>query len=73
MPKINCNVTINFLNEWGRMCDHHECEVCAFYNDNSHQEMSCDEFVTHCPEDAIEIVQKWSDVHPPKLEKDDKK
>ena len=67
---MDCSKTEVFLAEWYRMCIgyktytqieteckmHHACSMCV----------NCKKWVTENPEAAIEIVQEWSDAHPPK-------
>lgn len=70
----NCKVTKSFFKELLRMtagCDM-SCEQCAV---DTKAEFfgckSCAEYLMSYPEDAIEMVQKWSDENPPKTRMDD--
>lgn len=57
----DCTKTVEFLREWSRMCDaHEECATCPLDEPTSGR--GCD--VCNIPDDAIAIVQKWSDEHP---------
>lgn len=57
----DCKKTVEFLREWSRMCDaHEECATCPLDEPTSGR--GCD--VCNIPDDAIAIVQKWSDEHP---------
>lgn len=59
---MDCNKTIDYLAELERMCDAQEkCERCPL--DDC---CSGDALWVKSPKQAIEIVQKWSDEHPPK-------
>lgn len=69
---IDCNITTNYLTERYRMtqkgkpcevCYGTECPLCA---KNNGVGIACVELESSYPEKAIEIVQKWSDEHPPK-------
>ena len=68
---IDCNITANFLKEWERM---HEvckrCEACPLSCFKNQTGNYCRVFVMSYPQDAQEIVQKWSDEHPQKTRKD---
>ena len=64
---MDCNKTIDYLAELERMCDAQEkCEHCPL--DDC---CSGDALWVKSPKQAIEIVQKWSDEHPPKTYADD--
>lgn len=59
---MDCNKTVDYLAELERMCDAQEkCERCPL--DDC---CSGDALWVKNPKQAIEIVQKWSDEHPPK-------
>lgn len=76
---IDCNITKNYFNEKQRMTkkrklyagiyecklDCSDCPLSSLNNDAT-DTMTCGEFETLCPEQAIEVVQKWSDEHPQK-------
>lgn len=64
---MDCNKTIDYLAELERMCDAQEkCERCPL--DDC---CSGDALWVKNPKQAIEIVQKWSDEHPPKTYMED--
>ena len=71
---IDCGITTNFLKEWERMCvkfDKVGCAGCPLLRkDPAGIVYSCRGFTTIHPQDAQEIVQKWSDEHPLKTRKD---
>lgn len=57
---MDCNKTINFMEECKRMCDAHErCKHCPL-------DYCCsgNTLWAKSTKQAIEIVQKWSDEHP---------
>lgn len=57
----DCSKTVEFLREWKWMCEaYEECEFCPL-NDVTDSSL-CD--VENIPDEAIDIVQKWSDEHP---------
>ena len=74
---IDCNITKNYFNEKQRMTkkrklyagiykcelDCSDCPLSSLNNDATDR-MTCGEFETLCPEQAIEVVQRWSDAHP---------
>lgn len=76
---IDCNITKNYFNEKQRMAkkrklyagiykcelDCSDCPLSSLNNDATDR-MTCSEFETLCPEQAIKVVQRWSDEHPPK-------
>ena len=73
---IDCNITKNYFNEKQRMTkkrklyagiykcelDCSDCPLSSLNNDAT-DKMTCGEFETLCPEQAIEAVQRWSDKH----------
>lgn len=72
---IDCTKTINYFNEKLRMTKRTKkglCEIscsdCPLYNDNNgtSEGLSCGCLEMHYPKQAISIIQKWSDEHPPK-------
>lgn len=73
MPKINCNITENFLKELSRMTDncHIHCAECAIKNLYNRDKRSCADAIMRYPEEAITLVQNWSDAHPVKTRLDD--
>ncbi len=65
--RIDCSDTVNFLNEFNRLCDNSSCEKCYF---GSHAEISnpkantktdCLWRIANNSEEVVHIVQKWSD------------
>lgn len=62
----DCSKTLDFLREHNRMCDGFVCKDCPMGRENRPQtsEEYCGDFVNNHTEDAIAIVQKWSDEHP---------
>lgn len=76
---IDCNITKNYFNEKQRMTkmrklyvgiykcelDCSDCPLSSLNNDAT-DKMTCREFETLCPEQAIEVVQRWSNEHPQK-------
>lgn len=64
---MDCNKTIDYLKELERMCSSYEdeCVGCPL-----HECCIGDAWVKN-PKQAIEIVQKWSDEHPPKTYMED--
>lgn len=70
---IDCNITKNYLSEEARMTKSNDvsvcrisCNHCPLSRFNNGEEMLCTELELKHPEKAIEIVQRWSDEHPPK-------
>lgn len=76
---IDCNITKNYFNEKRRMTKKHklnggayicklDCSDCPLssLNNDATDRMTCSEFEILCPEQAIKVVQRWSDEHPPK-------
>lgn len=71
---IDCNKTVNFLNEFDRMCNSYaHCDICEIGILNDDYDYNCKKFILKNSEHAIDIVQKWSDVHPRKTLLDDLK
>lgn len=76
---IDCNITKNYFNEKQRMTkmrklyvgiykcelDCSDCPLSSLNND-ANDKMTCREFETLCPEQAIKVVQRWSDAYPQK-------
>ena len=58
MGKVDCNITINFINERTRMCSQTNCETC----ETIEQEIDC----LVIDQKFIDFVQSWSDEHPRK-------
>lgn len=70
---IDCNVTKNYFSEKARMSKTTksgickvECTKCPLSSDNNGVGECCTDFEMLCPEQAIKVVQRWSDEHPPK-------
>lgn len=76
---IDCNITKNYFNEKRRMTKKRKlyagiykgelnCSDCPLssLNNDATDMMTCGELETLCPEQAIKIVQQWSNEHPPK-------
>lgn len=71
---MDCNKTKIFLEELDRMCRYYSitqnnegeerCKNCPISIANNGRDVSCTNFPTKYPQEAIEIVQKWSDEHP---------
>ena len=74
---VDCNITKNYFNEKQRMAkkrklyagiykcelDCSDCPLSSLNNDATDR-MTCSEFEMLCPEQAIKVVQRWSDEHP---------
>lgn len=60
---MDCSKTINFVNEWARMCASHKigCGGCKF---NGIASGMCRTFIQMNPEKGIAILQEWSDANP---------
>lgn len=73
MAKIDCSVTVNYLQETYRMCKYydHECDKCPASVMNNSYNQICKTLFTNHPDHAIEIIQKWSDEHPVKTRLED--
>ncbi len=65
---MDCSKTEVFLAEWKRFCTWHfkkhngeykVCEKCLLRKDGAH----CNAFVTNHPEEAIKMIQEWSDAN----------
>lgn len=68
---IDCSITKNYFAEKRRMTKFAEsrickirCTNCPLSSSNNGKNESCEVFEKLYPEQAIEIVQKWSDEHP---------
>ena len=59
----NCNNTVEFIKEKVRMCNIFNCSACPFNKNGYH---GCGHVMTNHPEEAVKIVQKWSDENPVK-------
>lgn len=73
MAKIDCSVTVNYLQEVYRMCKYydHECKKCPASIMNNSCNQICKTFFINHPDRAVEIIQKWSNEHPVKTRLDD--
>ena len=69
MAKIDCSVTVNFLNEWRRYCGGRRCGYCDLSEHNECGFPACQ--VKDFPERAVDVIQKWSDENPVKTRLDD--
>lgn len=70
----DCSKTVEFFKEHDRMCDSIECEDCPIYRDNNGKREHCEEFCAKYADEAVQILQAWSDSHPaqkPKTYADD--
>lgn len=67
---IDCSKTVNFIKEKYRMTNNCQirCTKCPLSQDNNgvDNKTTCYDLEKRYPEKAVEIVQKWSDEHPPK-------
>lgn len=70
---IDCSKTENYFIEKKRMIKRVgigvcriKCEDCPLGITNNGMDVLCSEFETLYPEKAIEIIQEWSNAHPPK-------
>lgn len=70
---IDCMKTENYFAEKKRMIKRAgigvcriKCEDCPLGITNNGMDVLCSEFETLYPEKAIEVIQEWSNAHPPK-------
>ena len=70
---LDCMKTENYFAEKKRMIKRAgigvcriKCEDCPLGITNNGMDVLCSEFETLYPEKAIEIIQEWSNAHPPK-------
>ena len=69
---IDCTKTTNYFSEKKRMGRQASgvcklrCTDCPMGMRNNGIGVTCSDFESSYPEQAIEVVQKWSDEHPPK-------
>jgi hypothetical protein len=70
---IDCSKTMNYFIEKSRMIKQQkdgvcklDCSDCPLSISNNNTGISCSYFETGYPEEAIAIMQKWSDEHPQK-------
>lgn len=58
---IDCSLTMNYIQELERMCNKFEgCGGCPIHDKSE----GCTEWQANNPQQAIKIVQAWSDEHP---------
>lgn len=71
--KIDCGKSVNFLNEWNRMCEENQskCSACPLSFHNNDDGSGCFIYPKLHPSEAVKIVQKWSDKHPLKTYAED--
>ncbi len=62
MKKYDCNKTLDYAHELGRMCDSHT--VCVGEDRECPMRNSGCDFSMNVSREQIAIVQKWSDEHP---------
>lgn len=70
---LDCMKTENYFAEKKRMIKRAgigvcriKCEDCPLGITNNGMDVLCSEFETLYPEKAIEVIQEWSNAHPPK-------
>lgn len=66
---MDCSKTKNYLSERDRMCrmyNRNRCSGCPLGTDSNGKNKSCHVFENCYASKAIEIVQKWSNEHPPR-------
>lgn len=71
---MDCSKTENYFKEKARMTEVTKngvtcsiaCSVCPIGSNNNSLGTDCTSFEQLCPQEAINIVQKWSDEHPRK-------
>ena len=63
---MDCSITKNYLKELCRMSNGCAilCKDCLLDMKNNRSSFNCITFQGEYPEEAIKIVQKWSDEHP---------
>lgn len=75
MAKINCSEAENFIREFVRMGKYYHqdgmgCRLCPMGICNNKKDILCHDFWGAYPQEAVAIVQKWSDEHPRKTRKE---
>lgn len=65
---MNCNITVNYFKEKFRMCSGTYCENCSLGSHENSKYTDCTNFEKLYPEEAIKIVQEWSDKHPRQID-----
>ena len=75
MPKIDCSKTENFLRELGRATDNCNihCKDCIINNLYMKDKCGCIDAIAKYSQEAISVIQSWSDTHPIKTRLDDLK
>ena len=75
MSKIDCNITENFLRELNRATNNCNiyCKDCIINDLYMKDERGCVNAIVNHPQEAISIIQNWSDAHPLKTRLDDLK
>lgn len=75
---MDCNITKNYLSQKAKMraeCNcfisRPDCDKCPLSDSNNGHDILCTDFECEYPEEAIKIVQKWSDSHKLKTYLDD--
>lgn len=71
---VDCSVTVNFLQEYDRMCNSFKdyfCNECPMYKHNNGELRYCENLIKEFPDRAVEIVQQWSDEHSVKTRLED--
>jgi hypothetical protein len=74
MARVDCSLTMNYLNEKTRMCECYykdNCRKCGLNAESNKVGIGCSAFCGIYPEKAIVEVQKWSDEHPRKTYAED--
>ena len=62
---------IKFLEEWNRMCiNTKSCGECGIWDETNTISEDCLEILMERPEEAIEIVRKWSKENPKKTNRE---
>lgn len=70
--RADCSNAVIFLKEYQRMCNNHpadaqlRCDRCPMMRLKNKYKSSCVSVLCQHPEEAVVIVQKWSDTHPVK-------
>lgn len=55
---------VKYLKEKKRMCEKSSCIHCPLGRTYRNSEDNCDVFIRNSPEEAVAIVEKWSNEHP---------
>lgn len=64
--KIDCSKTVNFFDEYKRMCAKVHglpCSKCPLSYTRNGTDYGCETYIRLYPDKAVEIVQAWSDAH----------